>query len=471
MRLFYKVTMPLILVLVMAVSNGFAQTATNVVAPTLTAETVAPVVTEAPAPVINSGDTAWVLTSAALVLLMTVPALALFYGGLVRRKNILSTIYYSLASAIIVSLLWVIGMYSFIFGLSGPVADAANVKGIGEWIGTGKNLFMNGIDVNSIHPNAPTVPEYAYSMFQMMFAIITVALISGAIVERMSFAGWFVFTIFWSILVYTPLAHLVWNPEGFLWHAGALDFAGGLVVHTSSGVSALIAVLFLGPRLGFRKENILPSNIGYVFIGAALLWVGWFGFNSGSAVAGNGLAGSAFLVTNTAAAMGGLTWFLLDWIFLGKPTVVGAATGVVAGLVAITPASGYVDVPAALIMGALVSIISFTFVSVFRKMFKYDDALDVFSVHGLGGIFGAIATGFFANPKVNSLGTGLFFGKPEQVGIQLLSVLIAVVIAVVGTLICLFLANLLTGGNLRAKPDAEIQGLDMSQHGEVLEQK
>ncbi len=422
----------------------------------------------ASAPVINSGDTAWVLTSAALVLMMTIPALALFYGGMVRKKNILSTIYYSLACAIIVSILWVIGQYSLIFTTT--AADPSKVTGFHEWFGTIKAFFMNGITPNSVHPNAPTVPEYAYSMFQLMFAIITVALISGAIAERMSFIGWFVFIILWSFIVYTPLAHWVWNPEGWLWHKGALDFAGGLVVHTSSGVSALVAVLVLGPRHGFRKNPVSPpANIGYIFIGAALLWVGWFGFNSGSAVAANGLASSAFLVTNTAAAMAALTWLALEWIIMKKPSIVGASTGAVAGLVAITPASGYVDIGGALVIGIVVSLISFTFMSVFRKIFKYDDALDVFSVHGLGGMWGALATGIFAVSRINPAAKGLIDGNPAQVVTQLISIGAAAGIAVVGTLICLFLTNLITLGKMRVTEKAEIEGLDISQHGEQIE--
>lgn len=424
--------------------------------------------TTAAAPIINSGDTAWVLTSAALVLMMTVPALALFYGGMVRKKNILSVVAYSLAAAIIVSILWVVGQYSMIFTVTS--ADPSKVTGFSEWFGTLKNAFMNGITPNSVHPNAPTVPEFAFSMFQLMFAIITVALISGAVVERMSFIGWFVFTILWSLLVYTPLAHWVWNPEGWLWHKGALDFAGGLVVHTSSGVSALVLVLLLGPRLGHRKNPVSPpANIGYIFIGAALLWVGWFGFNSGSAVAGNGLAGSAFLVTNTAAAVAALTWMLMEWIVMRKPSVVGASTGVVAGLVAITPASGFVDIPGAMAIGAMVSVISFTFMSVLRKKFKYDDALDVFSVHGLGGMWGAIATGIFAVSRVNPLGKGAIDGNFGQIGIQLISVGAAVAIAIVGTVVCYFLTYLITGGKVRVKPEAEMTGLDVSQHGEQIE--
>jgi ammonium transporter, Amt family len=417
---------------------------------------------------VNSGDTAWVLMSAALVLLMTVPALALFYGGLVRKKNILSVIAYSLSSALIVTVLWVIGQYSLIFGTTS--ADPASVRGLAEWFGTMKNAFLSGITPASVHPNAPTVPEFAFSMYQLMFAIITVALISGALVERLRFKAWFIFTFLWSIIVYTPLAHWVWNPEGVLWHMGALDFAGGLVVHTSSGVSALVAVLILGPRLGFRKTPVNPpANVGYVFIGAALLWVGWFGFNSGSALAANGLAASAFLVTHIAAAVAGLTWLILEWFVAKKPSVVGACTGAVAGLVAITPASGFVDVAGAFVIGIVVSLLSFTFMSVFRKKFKYDDALDVFSVHGIGGIWGAIAVGIFATPVVNVLGKGLVAGNAAQLGIQAVSVLMAVGIAVVGTLIALGVTKLLCGGKLRPSEEEEATGLDLSQHGEQIE--
>jgi ammonium transporter, Amt family len=422
----------------------------------------------APAPATDSGDTAWVLTSAALVLMMTVPALALFYGGLVRKKNILSTVYYSLSSAIVVTLLWVIGMYSLIFGVTSP--DPAKEAGILAWIGDLKYAFFGGIGTGSVHPNAGTVPEFAYSMFQLMFAIITVALISGAIVERMTFIGWFVFMILWSLIVYTPLAHWVWNPEGWLWNKGALDFAGGLVVHTSSGVSALVLVMLLGPRAGFRKEPINPpANIGYVFIGAALLWVGWFGFNAGSAVAANGVAGSAFFVTHVAAATAALVWMVMEWLTHGKPTVVGASTGVVAGLVAITPASGFVDVAGALVIGAVVSIISFSFMAWVRGKLKYDDALDVFSVHGLGGMWGAIATGLFATGTVYNTVQGAFYGNPAQLGIQLLSVVAALAIAVVGTVICFYLTKLLTGNKVKAADSEQGSGLDLSQHGEQIE--
>jgi Amt family ammonium transporter len=423
---------------------------------------------QAVTPGIDTGDTSWVLTSTALVLLMTVPALALFYGGMVRKRNVLATIYYSLAAAVVVSLLWVIGQYSLIFGVTSP--NPAAERGILALIGDLRYAFLNGLGTNSVHPNAPTIPEYVFSMFQMMFAIITVALISGAIVERMRFVSWFIFLVLWSLIVYTPLAHWVWNPEGWLWNLGALDFAGGLVVHTSSGVSALVLVLLLGPRAGFRRDPVNPpANIGYVFMGATLLWVGWFGFNAGSAVGANGLAGSAFVVTNTAAAAAGMIWMLLEWLVHRKPTVVGVSTGVVAGLVAITPASGYVGVGGALAIGAAVSLISFSFMAFARKGLAYDDALDVFSVHGLGGIWGAIATGLFATGTVNEAARGAFYGNPDQLLTQLLSVGAAVAIAVVGTLVCYLLTLLLSGGKVRASEQEQAGGLDLGQHGEQLE--
>ncbi len=411
---------------------------------------------------INSGDTAWVLVSALLVLLMTVPALALFYGGLVRKKNILSTFYYSLASALIVSVIWVIGQYSLIFSTGGGALSG--------WIGSLKNAFMAGVGAASTHPNAPTIPEVVYSLYQLMFAIITVALISGAVVERMNFKAWFIFTFLWSIVVYTPLAHWVWNPEGVLFRFGVLDFAGGLVVHTSSGVAALVAVLFLGPRLGFRKTPINPpANIGYVFIGATLLWVGWFGFNAGSAVSASPLAGSAFLATNTAGAVGGLTWLILEWFTVKKPSIVGAVTGLVAGLAAVTPAAGYIGVGGALAIGFVTSVLSYTFMAVLRKKFRYDDALDVFSVHGIGGVWGVLAAGIFANGIVNPAARGVIAGNWAQLGVQAASLGLGIVLTVLGTLACLLVTKLLCRGNLRVSEKEELTGLDLSQHGEQIE--
>jgi Amt family ammonium transporter len=425
-----------------------------------------PLFADSPIPAaINSGDTAWILVSALLVLLMTVPALALFYGGLVRKKNMLSTFSYSFAGALIVSVLWVIGQYSLIFSVSGFAPG-----GLAGWIGGFKNIFMNGVTTSSIHPNAPTIPEVVYSVYQLMFAVITVALISGAAVERMSFKAWFIFTFLWSIVVYTPLAHWAWNPEGVLFRMGVLDFAGGLVVHTSSGVSALVAALILGPRLGFRKTPINPpGNIAYVFIGATLLWVGWFGFNAGSALTASGAAGNAFLVTNTAGAVGGLTWLFLEWFIIKRPSLVGACTGLVAGLAAVTPAAGYIGVGGAIAIGLVASLLSYVFMAVLRKKFRYDDALDVFSVHGLGGFWGMLAAGIFADGVVNPAARGVIAGNWAQLGVQALSLGMGAGLAVAGTIICLLVTKLLCGGRLRPREQDETAGLDLSQHGEQIE--
>ena len=322
-------------------------------------------------PTANSGDTAWILVSAALVLLMTVPALALFYGGMSRKKNVLSTVYYSFSAAIVVSIMWVAFQYSMAFG-------GKDVMGL---FGNLDKAFMHGVGINSL---SGTIPESVFAVFQMTFAIITVALISGAIVERFKFGAWMVFIVLWSLVVYTPLAHWVWSADGWIFKMGALDFAGGLVVHISSGVSALVAAIFIGERVRYKKEAMLPSNIPYVFIGATLLWFGWFGFNAGSALGANGLAGNAFLVTNTAAAVAALTWMVIEWFVHGKPSVIGAASGLVAGLVAITPAAGFVNTEAAFVIGIVVSILCFLFVAKVKKAFGYDDSLDAFGVHGIG---------------------------------------------------------------------------------------
>lgn len=406
------------------------------------------------APVINTGDTAWVLMSSAMVLLMTMPALGLFYGGMVRKKNVLSTFYYSFGAAIIISVLWVVCLYSLSFG-------GADIKTV---IGNLDKVLLKGVDMTSIYPTAPSIPELVFSFFQLTFAIITVALISGALVERMRFSTWLVFASIWSIVVYAPLAHLVWNPEGYLFKLGALDFAGGLVVHISSGVSALVACLMLGERVRYKKEPMMPSNIPYVFIGASLLWFGWFGFNGGSALGANALAGSAALVTNTCAAVAALTWMLIEWKVSGKPSIIGAASGLVAGLVAITPAAGFVDFGASIIMGIVVSFLCYFFVVKVKKHFNYDDSLDAFGIHGVGGTWGAIATGLFANPKVNSLGTGLFYGNPKQLIIQLTSVGIAYALAIVGTFVIVFIIKRFM--KLRVEPQEEINGLDLILHGE-----
>lgn len=417
----------------------------------------------------GAGDTAWMLTSAALVLLMTVPGLALFYGGMVRRKNILSTMYYSLGSAIVVSLVWVVTQYSLAFG------PTEMIPGI---IGDFSKVFMNGVTKD---PLIFLVPENVWSMFQLMFAIITVALISGAVVERMSITAWLIFSAVWSLIVYAPLAHMVWG-NGMLsnmdtgiasWFGvkgNALDFAGGLVVHISSGVASLVLALLLGPRVRYGKDAIIPNNIGFTFIGAGLLWVGWFGFNAGSAVAANGLAGSAFLVTNTAAAMAAFVWVIIEYFHHKKPTLIGASTGVVAGLVAITPASGFVDVTGALIIGAAVAVVAYLFVAFVKKALKYDDSLDAFGVHAIGGTVGALLTGVLANPAIGFYFDGVtpaaggLYGNWTQLGIQSISVLIAIVWAVVGTLIAYGITRIFT--KVRVEPQEEVIGLDLTQHGE-----
>lgn len=406
------------------------------------------------ATVFNSGDTAWMLMSSAMVLLMTMPALALFYCGMVRRKNMLSTIYYSFGSAIIVSILWVVGLYSLSFGGTD----------IGGFVGNLSKVFLNGVDMNSFYATAPTIPEFVFVSFQLVFAIIAVAIISGALVERMNFLAWLIFAGSWAMLVYAPLAHMAWNPDGWLFKLGALDFAGGLVIHISSGISALVAALFIGQRVRYKKESMLPSNIPYVFIGASLLWFGWFGFNAGSAFSAGALAGSAFIVTNTAAVVAALTWMIIEWRIHGKPTIIGAASGLVAGLVAITPAAGFVDVKAAILIGAIGTIICYFFVVKVKSKFGYDDSLDAFGIHGVGGTWGAIATGIFANPKVNSLGTGLLYGNPKQLTIQLISVAASYAIAIVGTLLILVIIKSFM--KLRVEPQDEIDGLDLVLHGE-----
>lgn len=414
----------------------------------------------------GAGDTAWMLTSVALVLLMTVPGLALFYGGLVRRKNILSTMYYSLGSALVVSIVWVVVQYSLAF------------SGSGMFIGDFGKVMMNGVTKD---PLIFLVPENVWSVFQLMFAIITVALISGAVVERMSITAWLIFSAVWSLIVYAPLAHMVWGggllsnmetgiASWFGFTGNSLDFAGGLVVHISSGVSALVLALLLGPRVRYGKDAIIPNNIGFTLIGAGLLWVGWFGFNAGSAVAANSLAGSALLVTNTAAAASGLVWVLIEYLHHKKPTLVGAATGVVAGLVAITPAAGFVDVGASLIIGAAVAIVCYIAVALVKKALKYDDSLDAFGVHGVGGTVGALLTGLFANPAIGfyfdgaTPAAGALFGNPAQLGVQALSVVIAIAWATVGTIIAYFIVRIFT--KVRVEPQEEVIGLDLTQHGE-----
>jgi Amt family ammonium transporter len=399
-----------------------------------------------PPPKLDTGDTAWMLVSTALVMLMTVPGLAIFYGGLAKKKDVLNTIAMSLITYCLVSFLWVVYGYSLAF--SGDIAGI---------IGYLDKAFLSGVGVSSLQG---TIPELLFATYQLTFAAITVALISGAYIERISFSAWTIFTILWMSLVYVPVAHWVWG-NGFLAKLGALDFAGGIVVHTTAGISALIGTLILGRR---KQVLLIPNNMTLVVIGTGLLWFGWFGFNAGSAVAANGLAAQAFLNTNTAAALGGLTWLFTEWLITKKPTILGLCSGIVAGLATITPAAGFVNIVGAIIIGVLAGLICYFSVSYLKPKFGYDDALDVFGIHGVAGILGAILTGFLADPSINSSGTGLFYGNPKQVLIQLLAVVITIIYTGVLSAVILYVTKLFT--RLRVNEEEEIAGLDITQHGE-----
>ncbi len=415
------------------------------------AQTAAP----APPPKIDPGDTAWMLVSSALVLLMT-PGLAFFYGGMVRAKNILNMLMQSFVAMSVITVLWVVVGYSLAFSKGSPFIGGF------AWLG------LNGVGQEPNTDYGATVPHQVFMVFQMMFAIITPALISGAIADRMKFGSYVVFISLWSLLVYCPLAHMVWGKGGYLGilgGLGALDFAGGTVVHISSGFSALVLAILLGKRGTGSHTDMRPHNLPLTLMGTGLLWFGWFGFNAGSAVASNGLAGTAFVVTHVAAAVAGLTWMLIEWVTLKQPTALGFATGAVAGLVAITPASGFVGPLAAIAIGAGVAFISF-FAIKLKTKFGYDDALDVFGVHGIGGCWGAIATGLFASKAINSAGAdGLFYGGGfALMGKQLIAIGVAIAIAVVGTLIIGGILKATIG--LRVSRDEEETGLDLTQHGE-----
>ncbi len=401
---------------------------------------------------INSGDTAWMLTSSALVMLMT-PGLGLFYGGLVREKNVLSTIMHSFFILAVVSVLWVVIGYTLAFGPT-----------MGGFIG-GLNWFgLNGVGQEPNADYAATIPHQVFMVYQMMFAVITPALISGAFAERKRFKAFVIFSVLWSLLVYSPVAHWVWAVGGWIRVLGALDFAGGTVVHITSGVSALVCALYLGRRLGYGQEPMQPHNVTMTVVGTALLWFGWFGFNAGSALGANGLAGAAFVNTHIAAAMASLVWMTLTWIRHRQPSVIGAAAGAVIGLVGITPAAGFVTPSGALVIGALASIAGYFVVEMFMHG-RIDDALDVFGVHGVGGIVGALATGIFASKAVNPAGfDGLLYGNPAQLGIQALAVGVVAVYAAAVTWILLKVIDVTIG--VRVSEDEEQRGLDLSQHGE-----
>ncbi|MFA4909678.1 MAG: ammonium transporter [Desulfobacteria bacterium] len=401
---------------------------------------------------VDTGDTAWVLISTALVMLMT-PGLALFYGGMVRRKNVLGTIMQSFIALGVMSVLWVLYGYSLSFG-----PDVGHIIGNLDWVG------LRGVGLEPNPDYAATIPHQAFMIFQMMFAVITPALITGAFAERFKFKTYLAFLVLWATFVYFPLAHWVWGVGGWIRELGALDFAGGLVVHISSGVSALAAAIVVGKRKGYRIEQMAPHDVTMTLLGAALLWFGWFGFNGGSAVASGALATSAFVVTHIATAGAALSWMVAEWAHRSKPTVLGAASGAVAGLVAITPASGFVGPMSALIIGFVAGAICYTAVNLKTKL-GYDDSLDVVGVHGVGGTWGAIATGLFASKIVNSAGNdGLLFGNPSLLWDQLISVGAVWVYSFIVTFAILKILDLAIG--LRISEEEEFDGLDLSQHGE-----
>ena len=399
---------------------------------------------------LDTGDTAWMITATALVMMMTPAGLALFYGGMSRSKNLLNTFAMTFVAYCLGSVIWVMWGYSLAFGTS--------VAGL---IGRLEYLFLNSISVASL---SGTIPTYIFVLFQMTFAGITVALVLGAVVDRMRFSAWVVFTILWVTFIYSPVAHWAWG-GGWMGNMGALDFAGGNVVHINAGVAGLVLALTTGKRIGYGQEAMFPSSVVLTALGAAMLWFGWFGFNAGSELAVDGITASAFLVTNTSAAVGALTWMGAEWATTGKPTLLGIASGAVAGLVGITPAAGFVNLPAAIVIGLGAGGLGYFSVAILKGRLGYDDSLDAFGVHGVCGIWGALATGIFANPAVNSAGQGLLYGNPRQLLIQIISIIGTAAFSAVGTYIIILITRAVTGG-LRVTPEQEIEGLDSAVHGE-----
>jgi ammonium transporter, Amt family len=405
--------------------------------------------------IMNSGDTAWVLVSSAFVLLMTMPGLAFFYGGLVRRKNVLSILMQCFIILCVISLQWVLFGYSLAFG-----PDFHGIIGNLSWAG------LNGVGAQPNPDYAATIPHSVFMTFQMMFAVITPALIIGAYAERVKFPAFLLFTLLWATFVYDPLAHWVWGAGGWLKNLGGLDYAGGIVVHVSSGISALVLALLLGKRIGYNHKPIRPHNLPFTVLGAALLWFGWFGFNAGSALAADGIAANAFVTTNTATAAAGLAWALIEWWHNGTPTVLGVATGAVAGLVAITPACGFVNPMNAMFIGIIVAMVCYVAVSIIKGKLGYDDSLDAFGVHGVGGTVGTILTGIFAEKAVNASGNnGLLFGNAHQLLVQGIMWVAAIVFAVVMTYILYKIVDAIVG--MRVEEKNEIVGLDLTQQSEA----
>ncbi len=408
---------------------------------------------------LNSGNTAWLIMATVLVLMMTIPGIALFYGGLVRRKNMLSVIMQSLSIVAVISIIWVVFGYSLAFG-SGFDGNLFRY-GIGGF----DKVMLKGISLDTITTGG--IPELLFVMFQCMFAVITPALILGAFAERVKFSGFLMFTILWSVFVYMPMAHWVWG-GGFLMEMGAIDFAGGTVVHINAGVSALVMALLVGRRNDYRPgKPITPHNIPFVFIGTALLWLGWFGFNAGSGLAADGLAANAFLVTHIATCVAAVSWMTVDWIVNRKPTTVGACTGAVAGLVAITPAAGTADIPGAICIGLVASLVCFWMVAVVKPKFGYDDALDAFGVHGMGGMVGSVLTGVFATRAVTGADgvQGALYGDWHQLWVQTATTLISVVFSAVMTFVIFRITDAVCG--IRVMRRVEEEGLDVYEHGEA----
>ena len=423
---------------------GFAEEQTHIAPPAPAAAAAAQA-----APKIDTGDTAWMIVATALVMLMSIPGLALFYGGLAKRKDALNTMAMTFVTFCIVSFLWVLYGYTFSFGTD-----------IGGLIGGAEKLFLKGIGPGSISDLAKTIPEFIFIAYQLTFAAITVALASGAYIERMKFSAWILFSILWMTLVYMPVAHWVWG-NGFLAKLGALDFAGGTVVHINAGIAALVGALILGKR---REKALMPGNLTLVVTGAGLLWFGWFGFNAGSALAASGLAGAAFINTNTATAVAAMSWMAVEWMHSKRPTVLGLASGAVGGLVAITPAAGFVNIGGAIVIGVAAGIVPFFAVAALKPRLGYDDTLDVFGIHGIGGTIGAILTGVFADPSINEAGKGLLYGNPGQLLTQLIAVGVTIAYSAVMTMIIFMIIKFLVG--LRVDAEDEVIGLDESQHGE-----
>ena len=434
--------------LVMLPALAFAQDATTA------APAAAPAAPAAPK--FDSGDTAWMLTSTALVLMMTVPGLALFYGGMVRKMNVLATVMQSFAITCLVTVIWMIVGYTLAF------TDGNSI------IGGMSRFFLSGMDINAVNGLAGTIPESVFMCFQMTFAIITPALIAGSFADRMKFSAMCLFMTLWSILVYSPIAHIMWQPTGYMFKAGILDFAGGTVVHINAGVAGLMCALVLGKRKGYGVEMFAPHNLVLSMIGASLLWVGWFGFNAGSAVTSGSRAGMAMTVTQIATAAAGLAWMFTEWMTKKKPSVLGIISGAVAGLVAITPASGFVNPTGALIIGIAAGVVCFFSATALKHVLGYDDALDAFGVHCVGGILGAILTGVFADKAVGGdAAVGLLQGNAGQVWTQVEGVLVTLVWSGVGSAIILKVVDMIVG--LRVSEDVERDGLDLGLHGETVQ--